>query len=96
VTGVTYGATIDISGTACGGCTVEVMGSTANDGEGEVYLGSAVAEAGGAFVLSLSMLSQPYLTATATDGTKGTSEFSAPYQAPVLRLRVYLPLVSKE
>jgi len=93
VTGVTYGEDIDISGTACGGCTVEVLGSMADDGEGEVYLGSVVAEAGGAFVLSLSTLSQPYLTATATDGTKGTSEFSAPYEAPVLRLRIYLPLV---
>jgi len=58
-----------------------------------VYLGSAVAEAGGAFALSLGTLSQPYLTATATDETKGTSEFSASYEAPALRLRVYLPLV---
>jgi hypothetical protein len=96
VTGVTYGATIDISGTACGGCTVEVLGSTANDGEGEVYLGSAVAEAGGSFLLSLSTLGQPYLAATSWDGTKGTSEFSAPYEAPALRVRVYLPLVVRE
>jgi len=96
VTAVSYGATIDISGTACGSCTVEVMGSATDDGEGEVTLGSTVAEAGGAFVLSLSMLGQPYLTATATDATMGTSEFSAPYEAPALRLRFYLPLVSKE
>jgi len=93
---VSYGATIDISGTACGGCTVEVLGSTANDGEGEVYLGSALAEAGGAFVLSLDTLGQPYLTATATDAIKGTSEFSAPYEAPALRLRIYLPLVVRK
>lgn len=93
VTAVTYGATIDVSGTACGGCTVEVMGNTDDDGEGEVYLGATVAEAGGAFVLALSTLGQPYLTATATDATMGTSEFSAPYEVPALRLRVYLPLV---
>ncbi len=96
VTAVSYGATIDISGTACGGCTVEVMGNTDDDGEGEVYLGSAVAQAGGAFVLSLGALGQPYLTATATDGTKGTSEFSVPYEAPVLRLQIYLPLVIRK
>ena len=96
VTGVSYGATIDVSGTACSGCTVEVMGNTDDDGEGEVYLGSTVAGTGGAFLLSLSVLSQHYLTATATDGTKGTSEFSAPYEAPALRVRIYLPLVIRK
>jgi uncharacterized repeat protein (TIGR01451 family) len=77
----------DITGTACPGCTVEVFINTDDDGEGMGYLGSAVADGGGNFSLTVPHLSYPYLTATATDAVDGTSEFSDVFTAeiPVLR-----------
>lgn len=77
----------DITGTACPGCTVEVFLNTDDDGEGMGYLGSAVADGGGDFALTVPYVSYPYLTATATDATDGTSEFSEVFTAetPVLR-----------
>jgi parallel beta-helix repeat protein len=91
ITSFTTGSPATISGTACTGCTVEVFESMAGDGEGEVYLGSAVAT-GGTFVLAVGAVSRPYLTATASDATKGTSEFSAVF---VSLFRICLPLVTK-
>jgi hypothetical protein len=81
-----------VSGTACGSCTVEVFASTANDGEGEIYLGAVTATAGGSWTLSPASIPRPYLTATATRAVDGTSEFSAVYIAPFNF--IYLPMMS--
>jgi uncharacterized repeat protein (TIGR01451 family) len=67
---------VTIVGTACGGCTVEVFENSDTDGEGETFVGSTTAEAGGDFSLTVDYLNQLYLTATATHPTHGTSEFS--------------------
>jgi titin len=85
------GGNITVTGMACAGCTVEVFGNSTNDGEGEFYLGSATADGSGAFSLSLTSLPYPYLTATATDASNGTSEFSEVFTSTVQTL--YLPLV---
>ncbi|MBN2147501.1 MAG: right-handed parallel beta-helix repeat-containing protein [Anaerolineales bacterium] len=85
---------IEVTGTACPGCTVEVFGNSTDDGEGEVYLGSAVADGDGNFSVPLATLTYPYLTATATDATLGTSEFSAVLHTRIILL-AYLALVLK-
>jgi len=66
-----------VLGTACPGCIVEVFENGDTDGEGETYVGNTTANASGAFTVTVSSLSAPYLTATATDAVSGTSEFSA-------------------
>jgi parallel beta-helix repeat protein len=88
---VTINSNVQIDGSACSGCTVEVFQSPTNDGEGRVWLGSAFADGGGNFSLVVPSVSQPYLTATATDAVKGTSEFSSVYTSDLL-VKVYLPL----
>lgn len=80
-----------VSGTACAGCTVELFGNSTNDGEGEFYLGSTAADGSGAFNLALALPPHPSLTATATDTTNGTSEFSVSFVATAGIL--HLPLV---
>jgi uncharacterized repeat protein (TIGR01451 family) len=72
----TLGA-VNIVGTACPDCTVEVFENGDTDGEGETYVGDSTADGSGAFTVTVSSLSKPYLTATATDAVSGTSEFSA-------------------
>ncbi|CAG0935902.1 hypothetical protein TFLX_04753 [Thermoflexales bacterium] len=92
ITTVTMGSDpVTIQGTACAGCTVEVFGNMNDDGEGHVYLGSAVAT-GGNFNLTEDSHGLHYLTATATDATLGTSEFSTVYKIPY---GVYLPLIAR-
>lgn len=88
ITSFTPGSPPTIAGTACAGCTVELFESTSDEGEGEVWLGSTVAT-GGAFALSVAV-DRPYLTATATDASKGTSEFSAVFLG---LFHIRLPLV---
>jgi len=83
---------INILGTACPGCTVEVFENSDPDGEGETYTGNATADASGAFTVTVSALKKPYLTATATDAVKGTSKFSVVFAATE-KLNVYLPIV---
>ncbi len=73
---------VNIVGTACPSCSVEVFENGDSDGEGETYIGTTTADAGGDFTLTIGSLSDPYLTATATDG-RGTSEFSAVFTATV-------------
>ncbi len=78
-TPVIYAATLgstNIVGNACSGCTVEVFENSDTDGEGETYIASTTASVGGLFTLFVNSLSNPYLTATATDVISGTSEFS--------------------
>jgi hypothetical protein len=82
-------------GTACAGCTVEVFENGDTDGEGETYIGDTTATSSGAFTVTVSYLTKPYLTATATDATDGTSEFSEVFTSTVTSDRVYLPIILK-
>ncbi len=83
----------NIVGNACSGCTVEVFENSDTDGEGETYIGSTTASVGGFFTLFVSSLSNHYLTATATDVTSGTSEFSE--MIDWTERYIHLPLVLK-
>jgi parallel beta-helix repeat protein len=87
---------VNVVGTACAGCTVEVFENSGADGEGETYIGDTTATTSGAFTVTVSSLSDPYLTATATDATDGTSEFSEVFMATVTGGgSVYLPIILK-
>ena len=93
---VIYAATLastNIVGYACSDCTVEVFENSDTDGEGETYIGSATASVGGFFTLFVSSLSNPFLTATATDVISGTSEFSE--MINWTERYIHLPLVLK-
>ena len=83
---------VRVTGSACNGCTVEIFANRLNDNEGEVFLGSGVATAGGFFDIPVPSVPYAYLTATNTDDTDGTSEFSTTYTATVVRT-LYLPLL---
>ena len=91
VIAMTVGA-VNIVGTACADCTVEIFENGDTDGEGESYVGSTTANASGDFTLPVGSLSKPYLTATATDTVSGTSEFSAVFTVTE-SINVYLPIV---
>ncbi len=82
---------LTVVGTACPGCTVELFGNPSSEGQGQFYLGSAAADAGGAFTLARANMPFAYLTATATDSVKGTSEFSAVFASGVV-LFTHLPI----
>jgi uncharacterized delta-60 repeat protein/CSLREA domain-containing protein len=94
----TSSGSVEVLGIACPGCTVEVFENGNTDGEGERYVGSAAASESGAFTLTVSSLSELYLTATATDAVSGTSEFSAVFTAtvPIYDYEVFLPLVIRD
>ena len=84
-----------VLGTACPGCAVELFANSDTDGEGETYLATSAADAGGHFTVTVGPLGDDqYLTATATDVVSGTSEFSAVYQADITG--VFLPLVLQD
>jgi hypothetical protein len=86
--------TVDVTGTACADCTVEVFANSDSGGEGEVYAGSAVADGGGNFTVNVDILVYLHLTATATDAAKGTSEFSGVFTSAVRGGgNVFLPLM---
>lgn len=88
--------TVDVTGTTCANCTVEVFVNSDTDGEGEIYAGSAVADGGGSFTVNVDFLVYLHLTATATDAAKGTSEFSEVFTSTVRGGgNVYLPLVMR-
>jgi len=74
------GAT-SVSGTACGDCIVELFISDqdpSGNGEGQSFIGSATTDAIGSFTIpaSFPILSCTQITATATDASGNTSEFS--------------------
>ncbi len=88
--------TVTVEGAACTGCIVEIFQSSTGDGEGELYMGSAFVNVGGAFSVELGPLLYPYLTATATGTAEGTSEFSGVYTVTMeVEYVVYLPVVLK-
>jgi hypothetical protein len=94
LTGLTVGS-IQITGTACPFCTVELFTNSDADGEGETYADSAIAGANGDFTLQPpGHLAKPFLTATATDPISGTSEFSGVYDSGITS--IYLPAVLRE
>ena len=96
----TAAGSVNIVGTACANCTVEVFENGDADGEGETYVGDTTADASGTFTVTVSSLSDPYLTATATDAISGTSEFSAVFTATVPLAPpaspVYLPIILRD
>ncbi len=73
--------TTHVEGTACPGCTVEVYLSTFDPsgyGEGEILLGATAADSAGDFIFTYptALTICDDVTATATDATGNTSEFS--------------------
>jgi hypothetical protein len=83
---------INVVGFACPGCTVEVFENGDADGEGETYVARTTADGSGAFTITVGALTEPYLTATATDVVSGTSEFSAVFTTTLRS--IFLPLIS--
>jgi len=75
---IQYASANMVTGTACPNCTVEVFSD--DQDEGAIYEGSVGANATGewAFV-DPDGLNGPNITATATDSSGNTSEFSQPY-----------------
>jgi titin len=88
---------VNVVGSACPDCTVELFENSDTDGEGESYVANTTADLGGTFTLTVDFLSDPYLTATATDPVSGTSEFSTVFTATVSGAPpaepIYLPIV---
>lgn len=75
---------LEISGTACPACLVELFASMDDQGEGQYFLGSVTAQAStGEYSLEIGYLPGSYLTATATDASNGTSEFSPVYETTI-------------
>ncbi len=55
-----------------------------DQGEGQYFLGSVTAQAStGEYSLEIGYLPGSYLTATATDASNGTSEFSPVYETTI-------------
>jgi hypothetical protein len=81
-----------VSGSACAGCLVDVYCSQDGDGEGEIWLGQVLAESSGDFTLALALPQFPYLTATASKSSDGTSEFSAVFTSDLPEM-LYLPVM---
>ncbi len=96
------GGITNVLGTACAGCIVEIFSAvgTANDvepisgathGEGVTFLGSGIADAGGAFVIGIDPTGVAEVSATATDlALQATSEFSANLDVAIISGRVLL------
>jgi len=81
-----------ISGTACANCTIELFVDS-ND-EGRQYLGSRLSDGEGAFAFGLVCSpAYPNFTATATDRTGNTSQFSMPQSASWSCSYLYLPIL---
>ena len=73
---ITSASTSEVSGTAVPNSTVEIFSDS--DDEGNVYEGTVTADAGGSFHYT-GTLTGPFITATATDQSGNTSEFSEPF-----------------
>jgi hypothetical protein len=80
-------------GSSCPSCTVEVFSNTVNEQQGRTYLGSDVTAGDGSWSLTVPCISGEYLTATVTDATDGTSEFSSVFTSTVKC--TFLPLIMR-
>jgi hypothetical protein len=75
---IAYGNERNVWGSSCAECIVDIF-SDAND-EGATFEGSVMADVAGAFAFpGTETLTGPKITATATDRSGNTSEFSVPY-----------------
>ena len=93
ISGTSMGpVTIAGTATSCDGCTIEVFSNPDSDGEGKTYLGTTVV-AGVSWSLSVPGIGDPYLTATTTHATNGTSEFSGVFVSSIRSL--FLPLIMR-
>ena len=84
---------LDVLGNTDPNCVVEVFANPVNAQEGRTFIGTSVSDGSGNFTVTVpltAVLAGPYLTATATDASMGTSWFSGVYDFPVER--VHLPL----
>jgi hypothetical protein len=80
----------NLTGTACPGCRVEIFANSDTDGEGEQFVGSVSANLAGEFTFPVGSSSARFYTATATDSSLGTSEFSSVFDwGPT----IFLPLM---
>jgi parallel beta-helix repeat protein len=95
ISAVSDSAPYQVEGNACTGCSVEVFASPTNAGQGKLYLDTASADGSGQFSISLADLPAPYLTATVTGITDGTSEFSIAFKVEITRT-IYLPMVRRD
>ncbi len=68
----------DVSGTACANCAIDVFSDAAD--EGRWYHGQTSADGTGSWSIPMAIFGNA--TATATDASNNTSEFSAPVAAP--------------
>jgi len=83
---------LSVSGTSCNNCTIEVFTSPGDyPRAGKTFLGTGVADGSGNWTVMTPSLHGPYLTATATDASKGTSQFSNALFTTIRSL--YLPLI---
>ena len=87
-----------VSGTTtpvCAGCTIEVFTSPGSSPPaGKTFLGTGVADGSGNWTVSIPGLQGPYLTATATDPTMGTSTYSTPFFTQISSL--FMPLIMNQ
>jgi parallel beta-helix repeat protein len=93
ITSTALGSVNISGGSTCPACTVEVFSNLVNERQGRSYLGSAVTAGDGSWSLTVPCISGDYLTATATDATDGTSEFSNVFTSTVKCL--FLPLIMR-
>ena len=94
-TGPSSGA-VGIAGTACPGCVVEIFCNPTNKRWATEYVGTTTADGSGNFSLTVYNFLYPYLTATATDATDGTSRVSETYQATYQGIfPIFLPQLTR-
>jgi titin len=93
ITSTTLSSVTVSGGSSCPSCTVEVFSNLVDERQGRTYLGSTTADGSGDWSLTVECISGNYLTATVTDITDGTSEFSSVFTSSVRCL--FLPLIMK-
>jgi hypothetical protein len=98
LTGIRQG---QVTGSACLTCTLELFRDrpgALSSAQGRVFIGAAAVSAEGAFTATItSALQGDYVTATATDASGNTSEFSLPLRAEEQVGEVlYLPRLARQ